>query len=68
MTKTIYIDKEELEIFSNSSERSLEGIAYEWEGENVAHIHTKKLSHSYGEPSRVLFTKDNLESEVHGIP
>lgn len=67
MTKTIYIDKEELEIFSNSSERSLEGIAYEWEGENVAHIHTKKLSHSYGEPSRVLFTKDNLESEVHGI-
>lgn len=67
MTKTIYIDKEELESFSNSSERSLEGIAYEWEGENVAHIHTKKLSHSYGEPSRVLFTKDNLESEVHAI-
>ena len=67
MTKTIYIDKEELETFSNSSERLLEGIAYEWEGENVVHIHTKKLPHSYGEPSCVLFTKDNVDYEVHGL-
>lgn len=61
MTKVIYIDKEELKSFVNSSESSVEGIAYEWEGENVVHIHTKKLPHSYGESSISLFVKDFTE-------
>lgn len=63
MAKTIYIDKEELENFSNSSETTIIGIAYEWEGEDVLHFHTGKLTHSYGELSCVLFTKDNIDVE-----
>ena len=66
MAKTIYIDKEELELFSNSSEKMQEGTAYEWEGEDVVHIHTKKLIHSYGMQSCVLFTKGNVEPEIQG--
>lgn len=58
MKKTIYIDKEELKSVFNSSESFCAGVAYEWEGENVVHIHTDKLPHSYGVQSEVLFCKE----------
>lgn len=61
MDQTIYISKEELEKFSNSSMTSLVGQAYKWEGENVIHIHTIPLTHSFGEVSDVLFCKDYKE-------
>lgn len=48
---------EELLQFYNSSDSILDGIAYEWEGENVVHIHTKKNPHSYGETSHVRFVR-----------
>lgn len=58
MTKTIYLDSEELESFFYSSDSSLIGISYEWEGEEVVHLHINKLPHSYGTTSKVLYCKE----------
>lgn len=62
MQHTIYISKEELEVFSNSSMTTLVGKAYKWEGENVTHLHTTPLVHSFGQASDVLFCKDYQQS------
>ena len=61
MPKTIYIDKEELKIFFNSSNSTQIGVAYEWENEDVVHIHTNKLLHSYGTATEVLFCKSKTD-------
>lgn len=58
--KAIYIDKDEVLNFLNSSNYSCEGIAYEWEGEDVAHLHLTPLAHSFGRTSRCLWTKANF--------
>lgn len=55
---TIYANKEELIEFFESSESTLIGVAYEWENENVIHIHTKPLNHSFGRVLSVLFCRD----------
>ena len=64
MTKIIYTDKEEIKSFSQSSESSIVGIAYEWECEGVVHLHTHKLPHAYGSNSDVLFCKNKPASLV----
>ena len=46
--KRIYIDKDEALAFLNSEDCHLEGQSYEWEGENVVHIHTAALPHAFG--------------------
>ena len=61
MPKTIYIDKEELKIFFNSSNSTQIGVAYEWENEDVVHIHTNKLLHSYGTATEVIFCKSKTD-------
>ena len=38
--KCIYIDNDEVLAFLHSEVRHLEGQSYEWEGEDVIHIHT----------------------------
>ena len=57
MNPIVYIDKEELEHFFNSSELCVVGKSYEWEGENVIHFHTAPLVHSYGKSQEVVFYK-----------
>lgn len=61
---TIYLDKEELSNFCSSDNLCEEGYSYEWENENVIHFHLKRLKHSFGISSRVIFVKseDNLPS------
>lgn len=58
MVKTIYISKEELEDFFNSSQSLVLGVAYEWEKEDVIHIHTSNIPHSFGKTYKVLFCKE----------
>ena len=58
MSKIIYVSQEELENFFNSSMSSITGIAYEWEEEDVIHVHTSKLQHAFGKTYKVLFCKD----------
>ncbi|MBQ0029800.1 MAG: ThiF family adenylyltransferase [Bacteroidales bacterium] len=56
------MSKEELEFFFNSSDFSIVGKAYEWEGENVVHIHTDKIKHSFGSCNDVLFLKEDNDA------
>ena len=57
MKPIVYIDKEELEHFFLISESVVNGVAYEWEGEQVVHLHTAPLPHSYGKQKPVVFSK-----------
>lgn len=55
--KAIYIDKDEILDYLNSTHDSQNGIAYEWENEDVAHLHLAPLAHSFGRSSRCLWSK-----------
>lgn len=57
MRKIIYIDSEELHSFLQSANDEVLGYGYEWENENVIHLHTKPLLHSFGIAHTVLFRK-----------
>ena len=56
---TVYIEKNEISEFCSSSNSSLVGYAYEWENEDVIHMHLYPIKHSFGNVSRVLFTKND---------
>lgn len=58
--KAVYIDKDELLEFLKSHDNSREGVAYEWEGENVAHLHLKPLEHSFGLASKCIWSKSDV--------
>ena len=53
-----YLSKEEIKTFILAQEVMTQGYAYEWEGEQVVHIHTQPLLHAFGATSRALFFKD----------
>lgn len=46
--KRIYIDKDEVFAFLNSGDCHFVGISYEWESEDVVHIHTVAQPHAFG--------------------
>jgi len=55
----VYIDKQQIADFaSDSAQMSINGMAYEWEGEDVVHIRTTKLLHSFGLQCHALFIKE----------
>lgn len=54
-----YLSSEEIASFLQDSELgNLSGYYYEWEGENVVHLHSHPLVHSFGKSGKCLFTKD----------
>ena len=61
----VYLASEEVSSFLNSSENKLLGFSYEWEGENVIHLHSHPLLHSFGRVKRCLFTKEpNIPASI----
>ncbi len=54
----IYLDNEELQSFLSSAAPTASGTAYEWEGEDVVHLHIKPLEHAFGRQGSVLFTRE----------
>lgn len=56
-SKLYYIDGEELKDFLSSEDTQHSGIGYEWEGENVVHLHFSPLPHAFGKMSVVSFAK-----------
>lgn len=62
--KCIYIDKDEVLTFLNSKECHIEGQSYEWEGENVIHIHTTAQPHAFGYAAVAYWHKQSLSSEI----
>lgn len=59
----IYIDSKSIDDFLSRDVNSAKGYAYEWEGEDVIHVHLSPLRHSYGIKTEVLFTKMEPTSE-----
>ena len=62
----VYTDRQQIVDFANDSAQSrIDGIAYEWENEEVVHIRTAKLLHSFGLQHRALFIKENVVSDEY---
>lgn len=62
--KCIYIDKDEVIAFLNSEAGHIEGQSYEWEGEDVVHIHTVVQPHAFGHVAVAHWYKSQLPSEI----
>lgn len=56
-----YIDGEELERFVNSDCKAVEGVGYEWENENVTHLHFTPVEHSFGTKHVISIAKKGAE-------
>lgn len=53
----VYLSQEELDAFASGEAESQCGYAYEWEGEDVVHLHTQPLAHAFGRVSKCFFSK-----------
>lgn len=56
-----YIDGELLDKFINSGLSVSEGYGYQWENENVTHLHFAPLNHAFGKACSVSFAKSTNE-------
>jgi len=60
----VYIDKQQVVDFARqSSQNYIDGVAYEWENEDVVHIRTVKLLHAFGMERCALFIKSDSFSD-----
>lgn len=62
--KSIYIDKDEVLAFLNSNDSDLDGFSYEWEGEDVVHIHIAAQPHAFGRVVTAHWHKSSLSSDI----
>jgi len=66
-----YLSSEEIASFLQERDQSkFFGYYYEWEGENVVHLHSHPLAHSFGKSGKCLFTKNaaiTKECFINGI-
>lgn len=62
--KRIYIDKDEVLAFLNSEDCHIHGQSYEWEGEDVVHIHTDAQPHAFGRVASAMWHKNSLPTEI----
>lgn len=53
-----YIDGDQLEKFIRSDKNVTDGYGYEWENENVTHLHFSPLNHAFGKTHSVSFAKN----------
>lgn len=56
MEYEVYLSSEDVKSFLASPKEDLIGYSYEWEGENVIHLHSHPLQHSFGLSKRCLFS------------
>ena len=52
-----YINGEQVDAFLKSPDKTAVGYGYEWEGENVTHLHFSPLAHAFGKVHKVSFAK-----------
>lgn len=62
--KCIYIDKDEVLAFLKSEDYHTVGHSYEWEGENVVHIHTTAQPHAFGHMAVAHWHKLSMPTEI----
>lgn len=58
-----YIDGEELKTFIASGVQQSNGFGYEWENENVIHLHFSPIRHSFGIVHKVSFAVDGINHD-----
>ena len=61
----VYLSKEELDAFMAAKEDRLVGCGYEWENEDVVHLHTRPLAHAFGTVKKCVFSKRPFEESTH---
>ena len=65
----VYVDREELaELLRAQGPGVVEGRAYEWEGENVAHLRVRPARHAYGAASGCLFLPEGPHEDSAPTP
>ena len=57
--KIVYLDSDEIARFREMPSSYLDGCAYEWENEDVAHLHISPISHSFGLSKSCKWYKSN---------
>lgn len=62
--KFVYLDKDEVLAFLNSKDCHIDGKSYEWEGEDVVHIHTTAQPHAFGRVATAHWHKSSLPTEI----
>lgn len=62
--KRIYIDKDEVLALLHSEDCHLKGQSYEWEEEDVIHIHTTAQPHAFGRVATAHWHKLSLPTEI----
>ncbi len=58
-----YVDGEELKHFLSSGASQANGIGYEWEGEEVIHLHFAPITHAFGTLHTVSFALKGAEHD-----
>lgn len=58
-----YIDGEELKSYIDSGCMQVNGFGYEWEDENVIHLHFSPIKHSFGIVHKVSFAADGMDHD-----
>ena len=66
MADIIYMNHQDVIDFAASTVDKLDAYAYEWEEEGVVHIHLHPLKHSFGNLSKVSFSKASSVSTYEG--
>lgn len=64
MSYEAYLSSQEVSEFKQGSDQELMGFCYEWEGENVVHLHSHQITHSFGKSGRCLFIKSGVEKNL----
>lgn len=62
-SRLFYIDGEELKSFVVLGAKQTNGFGYEWEGEDVIHLHFSPIRHSFGIVHKVSFAIDGNEHD-----
>ena len=57
----IVLFEDELLKFLESSDNSVDGIAYSWENENVTHLHICPIAHAFGVQAPCHFIKSQSD-------
>ena len=63
--RVFFVAGEELKQFTAGQSQQVSAVAYEWEGENVFHLHFSHVNHSFGKTHSVLFIKGEFSPSLY---
>lgn len=60
----VFCDRQDIADFAKSGLHFAKGFAFEWEGEDVVHLHLNRPAHGYGKPVPCVFCKVDGDGEA----